>query len=69
MHRGEMKQEILDAIKKHAEGNIAKAKANVDIFLSNPVGVATHMDSVDTVVKELKVIADNKEIIETLKDI
>ena len=64
-----MKQEILDAIKKHAEGNIAKAKANVDIFLSNPVGVATHMDSVDTVVKELKVIADNKEIIETLNDI
>jgi len=64
-----MKQEILDAIKKHAEGNIAKAKANVDIFLSNPVGVATHMDSVDTVVKELKVIADNKEIIETLDDI
>ena len=64
-----MKQEILDAIKKHAEGNIAKAKANVDIFLSNPVGVATHMDSVDTVVKELKVIADNKEIIETLEDI
>ena len=69
MHTGEMKQEILDAIKKHAEGNIAKAKANVDIFLSNPVGVATHMDSVDTVVKELKVIADNKEIIETLDDI
>jgi len=64
-----MKQEVLDAIKKHAEGNIAKAKANVDIFLSNPVGVATHMDSVDTVVKELKVIADNKEIIETLDDI
>jgi len=64
-----MKQEIVDAIKKHAEGNIAKAKANVDIFLSNPVGVATHMDSVDTVVKELKVIADNKEIIETLDDI
>ena len=64
-----MKQEILDAIKKHAEGNIAKAKANVDIFLSNPVGVATHMDSVETVVKELKIIADNKEIIETLDDI
>jgi hypothetical protein len=63
------KQIILDAIKKHAEGNIAKAKTNVDIFLSNPVGVATHMDSVETVVKELKIIADNKEIIETLDDI
>jgi|TARA_B100000959_G_C14644939_1_gene485875 hypothetical protein len=64
-----MKQEILDAIKQHAEGNIAKAKANVDIFLQNPVGVATHVDSIDTVVKELKVIADNKAIVETLKNL
>ena len=64
-----MKQKILDAVRKHAEGNIARAKTNVDVFLNNPVGVATHMDSVDTVVKELKVIADNKEIIETLDDI
>ena len=64
-----MKQKILDAVRKHAEGNIARAKANLDVFLNNPVGVATHMDSVETVVKELKVIADNKEIIETLNDI
>ena len=64
-----MKQKILDAVRKHAEGNIARAKANLDVFLNNPVGVATHMDSVETVVKELKIIADNKEIIETLNDI
>jgi|TARA_B110000263_G_scaffold239738_1_gene242218 hypothetical protein len=64
-----MKQKILEAVKKHAEGNIAKAKANIDVFLNSPVGVATHMDSVDTVVKEIKVIADNKEIIETLNEI
>jgi hypothetical protein len=64
-----MKQKIIDAVRKHAEGNIAKAKANLDVFLNNPVGVATHMDSVDTVVKELKVIADNKEIIETLDEV
>lgn len=64
-----MKQVIIDAVRKNAEGNIAKAKANLDVFLNNPVGVATHMDSVETVVKELKIIADNKEIIETLNDI
>jgi hypothetical protein len=64
-----MKQKIIDAVRKHAEGNIAKAKANLDVFLNNPVGVATHMDSVETVVKELKVIADNKEIIETLDEV
>ena len=64
-----MKQVIIDAVRKNAEGNIAKSKANLDVFLNNPVGVATHMDSVETVVKELKVIADNKEIIETLDEV
>ena len=64
-----MKQKILDAVRKHAEGNIARAKANLDVFLNNPVGAATHMDSVETVAKELKIIADNKEIIKTLNDI
>ena len=64
-----MKEKIKEAIKKHAEGNIAKAKVNVEIFLNNPVGVATHMDSVETVTKELQAITDNKEIIETLDDI
>ena len=59
-------QEVVAEIKS---GNIAKAKTNVEIFLNNRVGVATHMDSVETVTKELKPIADNKEIIETLKDI
>ena len=64
-----MKQVIIDAVRKNAEGNIAKSKANLDVFLNNPVGVATHMDSVETVAKELKIIADNKEIIKTLNDI
>ena len=51
---------------KHAEGNIAKAKVNVEIFLTNPVGVATHGDTLDTITKELKVITDNEEIISVL---
>ena len=39
-----MKQLIIDAVKQHAEGNISKSKANIQVFLNNPVGVATHMD-------------------------
>ena len=63
-----MKQQaIIDAIKKHAESNVAKAKANIDIFLENPVGVATHGDVLDTITKEVKKIADNEEIIKTLE--
>jgi hypothetical protein len=60
------RQVIIDAVKKHAEGNIAKAKANVDVFLDNAVGVATHGDVLEEITKQLKVISDNSEIITVL---
>tara|TARA_B100001113_G_scaffold138316_1_gene113476 strand:+ start:71 stop:277 length:207 start_codon:yes stop_codon:yes gene_type:complete len=62
-----VKDKILEAIKKHAEGNVAKAKANVDIFLENPVGVGTHGDVLETITSEVKKISDNEEIIKTLE--
>ena len=61
-----IREKILEALMKHAEGNIAKAKVNVEIFLTNPVGVATHGDTLDTITKELKVITDNEEVISVL---
>ena len=56
--RGEnkMRDTILEAIKKHAEGSIEKHKANVEILVSNPVGVADHPDHIETVGKELDAI-------------
>ena len=60
------RQQILDALKDHAEGNISKARANVEIFLSNSVGVATHGDLLAEITKQLKIISDNTEIVEVL---
>ena len=60
------RQVILDALKDHAEGNISKARANVEIFLDNAVGVATHGDVLEEINKQLKIIADNTEIITVL---
>ena len=60
------RQQILDALRDHAEGNISKARANVEIFLSNAVGVATHGDVLEEINKQLKIIADNAEIITVL---
>ena len=51
-----MRDTILEAIKKHAEGSIEKHKANVEILVSNPVGVADHPDHIETVGKELDAI-------------
>ena len=60
------RQVILNALKDHAEGNISKARANVEIFLDSAVGVATHGDVLEEINKQLKIIADNAEIITVL---
>lgn len=60
------RQQILDALRDHAEGNISKARANVEIFLSNAVGVATHGDLLAEINKQLKIMSDNIEIVEVL---
>ena len=60
------RQQILDALRDHAEGNISKARANVEIFLGNAVGVATHGDLLAEITKQLKIMSDNTEIVEVL---
>ena len=62
-----MREKILDAIKKHAEGHIEKHKANIETQLENPVGVATHPDHIETIEKELKHMAQYDEQLEMLK--
>ena len=34
-----MRQEMLEALKALAIGNIKKAKMNVEVYLTNPVGI------------------------------
>ncbi len=61
-----MREQIIEAIKKHAEGHIAKHKSNVEIFLQKPVGVASHIDHIETIEKELKEIAHYEEQLEVI---
>ena len=52
-----MKSKIIESLKAHAEVHIKKHKANVDVFLENPAGVAEHPDVLETIEKELEIIA------------
>ena len=49
-----MKQKIIEALIAHAEGNIKKHVANINVFLENPAGVGDHEDILGTVAKEAK---------------
>ena len=48
-----MRDRILEALKKHAEGKVEKHKTNIEVLITNPVGVADHPDHLETIGKEL----------------
>mgnify|MGYP003136635822 FL=1 len=58
---------IIQAIEEHARGHIAKHKTNVEVLLQKPVGVAEHPDTLETIEKELRIIADYDDQLEMLK--
>ena len=61
-----MKEEIVKSMIEHAEGHIAKHKMNVEIFLQIAVGVGEHNDILETIEKELNIIAQYEDQIEVL---
>ena len=62
-----MRAKIIESLIAHAEGHIKKHKANINIFLENPAGVAEHPDVLETIEKELKIIAEYDDQINMLK--
>ena len=44
-----MRSEIIEAIKKHAEGHIAKHKENVEVLVQKTAGIAEHPDTLETI--------------------
>jgi len=61
-----MRNMILETLKKHAEGCIEKHKTNVEVLISNPVGVADHSDHLETVSKELDAMEKYESRLEML---
>ena len=61
-----MREEMIEALKSHAQGHIDKHKANVEVLLQRPAGVAEHPDTLETIEKELKIIAEYDDELEML---
>lgn len=57
---------MIEALKQHALGHIEKHKINVEILLQKTVGIAEHPDTLETIEKELKIIADYDDQISML---
>ena len=61
-----LRVKMLDALLADAQGNIAKAKANVEVYLHNPVGIGEHPDVLAAIQSQLDIIAHEEERIEVI---
>ena len=57
---------IKEALIKKIEGDIETAKADLRVFLNNPIGVAEHIDYVITAEKKLEALAHAEDKLESL---
>lgn len=62
----ELRNKLLEAFRKHAEGHVAKHVANVEVYLTNPVGVGEHPDIMEAIEKEMEEVAKYDEMIEMI---
>ena len=61
------KLDINNAIKQHLEGKLAYHKANLLVFIDNPVGVAEHGDFMETMEEQLSKIAHYEDMLGALE--
>ena len=62
-----LRLKMLDALRAEAQGNIEKAKINVEVYLHNPVGIGEHPDVLAAIQEQLDIIAHEEERIEVLE--
>tara|TARA_B100000242_G_C43003006_1_gene466054 strand:- start:72 stop:275 length:204 start_codon:yes stop_codon:yes gene_type:complete len=62
-----MRNEILKALKASSEGNIEKARLNIEIYLKNPVGIGEHPDVLAAIIDQVDLISKEEERISILQ--
>ena len=62
-----MRNRLLDATRKHAEGHVAKHVANVEVYLNQSVGIGEHSDIIESIELELEQIAKYQDQIDILE--
>ena len=62
-----LKEQLYKAVMSHAQGNIDKSVANVAVYMNNPVGIGEHSDVVQEIIVQLKIVAENQDVIDNLE--
>ena len=61
-----LRRQMLDAVRDHAKAHIDKHRMNVEIYLTNPVGVGEHSEVMDEIEKQLEEMAKYEDHLEML---
>ena len=62
-----LRDDLIEASIQHFEAHIAKHRINIDLMMENAVGVAEHADIMDSIEKELAIIAEYDDKLAVLK--
>lgn len=57
---------LLEAVYQHAEGHIAKHRANIEVYLTHSVGIGEHSNIIEAIELELEEIAKYQDQLEVL---
>lgn len=60
---------IKEALIKKLEGDIAVATADLKIFLDDPIGVAEHIDYIETAEKKVALLAEAQDKLEAIQNL
>ena len=62
-----MREKMISALLAHAQGDIQKHKMNVEVYLTNPVGIGEHSNVMEAIEEELNMIAKYEDQVEVIK--
>ena len=63
----ELREQMLNAARKHAEGDLELHKTNIEVYMQKVVGIGVHSDIIETIQKELDQMAAADDRLEMLE--
>ena len=61
-----MREQLIKALLAHAQGDIQKPGANVEVYLTTPAGIGEHSNIVEAIEQELDMIAKYQDQIDMI---
>jgi len=62
------RNKMLDALIKKLEGEAAVAKANINVYLTNPAGIGEHSDIIEAIEVQVEKMVAAEEKIQSIRE-